>query len=94
MQVVKSDRYLFELETAISFIAKDSLGRALEFAERLNVSVLHLPDMPYHCRASIKSNDLNVRDLIFEGYVIPYRINAPRDRIEILGIFNQNQWDA
>ena len=28
-----------------------------------------------------------------EGYVIPYRINLPEDRIEILGIFNQNRWE-
>lgn len=44
--------------------------------------------MPYACRLSIKSSDECIRDLVFEGYVIPYRINA--DRIE----FGINEWSS
>jgi len=52
-----------------------------------------LDTMPYKHRASFKSTDTNVRDLVFKGYVIPYRVNKSKNRIEILGIFNQNQWE-
>ena len=93
MQIVKHDRYLQELETIVHFIARDSLDQAIAFAERLNAAFLHLPDMPYRCRPSTKSNNPNIRDMIFEGYVIPYRINLPKERIEILGIFSQNRWE-
>ncbi len=93
MHVVKSDRYLDELEAILHFIAEDSLTQALAFADRLNVIILDLASMPWRCRPSLKSDDANVRDLVFEGYVIPYRINPARDRIEVLGIFNQNRWE-
>ena len=93
MQIVKSNRYLEELETMLGFIAKDSLNRALQFADTLNAQVMELDIMPYKHRASFKSNDISVRDLVFKGYVIPYRINKSKNRIEILGIFNQNQWE-
>jgi len=93
MQRVKSTRYLEELETILGFIAEDSLNRGLQFADTLNVQVMELDTMPYKHRASLKSNDTNIRDLVFKGYVIPYRINESKNRIEILGIFNQNQWE-
>jgi len=93
MQIVKSNRYLEELETMLGFIAEDSLNRALQFADTLNAQVMELDTMPYKYRASLKSNDTNVRDLVVKGYVIPYRINKNKNRIEILGIFNQNQWE-
>ena len=93
MQIVKSTRYLKELETMLGFIAEDSLNRALQFADTLNAQVMELDIMPYKHRASLKSNDISVRDFVFKGYVIPYRINKSKNRIEILGIFNQNKWE-
>jgi len=93
MQIVKSTRYLEELETMLGFIAEDSLSRALQFADTLNAQVMELDTMPYKHRASLKSVNKNVRDLVFKGYVIPYRVNKSKNRIEILGIFNQNQWE-
>ena len=93
MQIVKTHRYLIELEEILCFIAEDSLNRALEFADKLNNKILDLSNMPYKNRSSIKSDDHNVRDLIFSGYVIPYRINLNKNRIEILGIFNFNEWE-
>ena len=93
MQIVKTSRFLSEFETILSFIAEDSLDTALAFAERVDHTVMQLDDMPYKYRASLKSLDRNVRDLIIEGYVIPYRVNVDKDRIEIIGMFNANEWN-
>ncbi len=93
MQIVKTSRYLLELEAVLDFIAQDSLNRALEFVHKLNEQVLDLDNMPYKCRASLKSNDHHIRDLVFYGYVIPYRINIKRNQIEVLGIFSENEWE-
>jgi len=41
-----------------------------------------------------KSQDDTVRDLIFQGYVVPYRVNQKNDKIEIIGIFSENEWEA
>jgi len=93
MQIVKTSRYLLELEVVLDFIAEDSLNRALEFAHKLNVQVLDLDNMPYKCRASLKSDDHNIRDLVFHGYVVPYRINIDKSQIEVLGVFSANEWE-
>lgn len=42
--------------------------------------------MPYKHRQSVKSNDKQVRDMIFMGYVVVYRVNEPKNRIEIIEI--------
>lgn len=92
MQVHKTDRFFAELEVIIDFIAEDSLTRAEQFNNALSDKVMNLSHFPYKCRQSIKSDHKNLRELIFSGYVIPYRINTAQDRIEILGIFSENEW--
>jgi toxin ParE1/3/4 len=94
MRIEKTERFLSELESILDFIAQDSFSQALSFKSLLDDSVYLLPEMPYKYRQSIKSKDKNVRDMIFMGYVIPYRVNLVQDRIELLGIFNTNKWDA
>ncbi|MDQ1263162.1 MAG: Type toxin-antitoxin system RelE/ParE family toxin [Campylobacterota bacterium] len=39
-----------------------------------------------------KSNDVNIRELIFEGYVIPYRVDSAKENIVVLGMFSENEW--
>lgn len=92
MRIVKTSRFLEELEVILDFIAKDNLENSLLFLNKLNDSVSALPEMPFKCRQSTKSSDKTVRDLIFNGYIIPYRVNKPKDRLEIIGIFSANEW--
>lgn len=93
MKIYKTTRFLEELEVIVDFIAKNNLTQALLFFEKLDTIVCSLPNMPYKYRQSTKSNDINVRDLIFHGYVIPYRVNKLKDRLEIIGIFSENEWE-
>ena len=93
MQIVKTSRFLEELEIILDFIAKDNLENAILFLDKLNASIFSLPKMPFKCRQSTKSKDTTVRDLIFKGYVIPYRVNKQKNRIEIIGIFYANEWE-
>lgn len=93
MQIIASARYEAELNHILDFIGSDSPANALTFVKKLDAQITHLLDFPYKYRQSIKSKDENVRDLVFNGYVIPYRINQKLDRIELLGIFNQNEWE-
>jgi len=93
MLIVKTSRFFEELEVILDCIAKDNLENSLIFLNKLNDLVSTLPEMPFKCRQSTKSNDKAVRDLIFHGYVIPYRVNKPKNRIEIIGIFSANEWE-
>lgn len=44
--------------------------------------------MPYRHRKNQTSNDKNIRDLIFKGYIVVFRIDD--EIIEILNIYKQN----
>lgn len=92
MQVHKVDRFFAELDEIVDFIAQDSWKRAEKFAGELSAKIMDLPHFPYKCRQSQKSTDRNIRELIFEGYIIPYRVDALKENIVILGIFSENEW--
>ncbi|WP_390880895.1 type II toxin-antitoxin system RelE/ParE family toxin [Aliarcobacter cryaerophilus] len=52
----------------------------------LNNQIDNLANMPFKCRKSIYFSDDNIRDLIFMGYVIPYKIYESKNEIIIIGI--------
>lgn len=90
MHVGTSPRYEIELNTILDFIGENNPKNALNFARKLDAKINDLPHFPYKCRQSQKSTDINIRELIFEGYVIPYRVDS--EKIIVLGIFSENEW--
>lgn len=94
MILKKSIRFDEELEVIVDFIALDSVKRALYFYDELIDKVQNIPLNPYIHRKRKSINDEKIRELIFKGYVIPFYIDDRKDKIVILGIFNQNLWDT
>ena len=101
MQIIETDLFKEQRDEIVFYIAKDKKGAALKFAKdkkgaalkfakELKKSVNTLSDFPYKCRPSVYYNDENIRDMIFMGYSIIYRVNKEKNVIEILEIFNQN----
>lgn len=92
MQINKSKRFDTELEEILDFIAQDKLSAAVDFLEGLVAQTENLKNFPYKYRQSIKSNDSNVRDMIYRGYVVPYKVYD--NEIVVLGIFSQSRWEV
>ena len=92
MILKKSNRFNKELQTIILFIAYDNPHRALKFFDDLISKIDNIPINPFSHQQRKSSNDIYTRDLIFKGYTIPYYIDTDKDKIIILGIYNQNQW--
>ncbi|WP_407712400.1 type II toxin-antitoxin system RelE/ParE family toxin [Campylobacter coli] len=61
-----------------------------ETKQELHKALKKLDFMPYKFRKSLAFDDENVRDFIFKGYVIPYKIDKEKDLIIILGIYKEN----
>ena len=74
-----------ELNSQIRFIAKDKPQAARSFKNGLLNKIRSIPQMPYSQRKLIFFEDVEIRDLIFKGYIIVYRINKRKDQIEIFG---------
>lgn len=84
-----TDRFNRQLE----YIAKDNKTAAIKFRNDLKNIIEDVRDMPMSCRRSIFFEDENIRDLIFKGYVITYKIS--KDTIEVFGFtkYQENPTD-
>jgi len=87
VRVVRKREYLLELKNILSFIALDSPNRARAFKKQLDFRVDGLVHFPYKYRQSIHHYNEAVRDLIYKGYTIVYRVNEASDKIEVVDIF-------
>ena len=91
MNIKRTERFKAELSEILRFIAVDSPTSATAFKEGIRKVLEGLSYMPYKYRKSTKADDDTIRDLVYNGYVIPYRVKD--DAIEILGVFSQNEWE-
>jgi len=85
--IIRKREYLNELKKILSFIALDSTNRARAFKKQLDLRVDNLSYFPYKYRQSLHHQNENVRDLIYKGYTIIYRINQKNESIEVIDIF-------
>jgi plasmid stabilization system protein ParE len=83
MKIVFKETFIARLENQIDFIAMDSPSRARKFKNDLLKKIKAIPKNPYQYRKSIYFNHDSVRDLVFKGYTVVFRIE--NDRIEIFG---------
>jgi len=68
------------------FIARDSVERATRFVDALiDYAGAILADNPKSGRSVPEIGNPDIRELIYQGYRIVYRLNG--DRIEILTVF-------
>jgi toxin ParE1/3/4 len=68
------------------FIARDSIERAVQFVDALiDHTEAILSDNPRSGRTVPEIGNPSIRELIYRGYRIVYRLNG--DRIEILTVF-------
>lgn len=83
MKIVFKDTFLKRLENQIDYISKDSPKRARKFKNDLLSKIKEIPANPYRYRKSIYFDDKEIRDLIFKGYTVVFRITT--DKIEVFG---------
>ena len=86
MKIIYEPRFINSFNDIWDFIAIDSKNRANKFKRELKKEIENLPFMPFKFRKSIYFDDENIRDLIFKGYTIVYKIDEENDTIAILGI--------
>jgi len=73
----------------LRYIAKDSPSHARKFRDALRQHIESLKDNPYRCRQSIYFDDDTIRELVFKGYVIVYKV-----RDESIDIFGFTKYQA
>ena len=86
MKILYEPRFVNDFHQIWNFIASDSISRANSFKRTLKQQIEDLSDMPYRCRKSIYFDDESIRDLVFKGYIIVYKVDESTDAILVLGI--------
>lgn len=90
MQVLQTSQFQNELKNILEFISKDSIKEAINFKNKLKNKIDNLLDMPFMYRKSYYFEDENIREMVFNGYVIVYRVSQD---LELLGIYKSNLWN-
>ena len=88
MKIIESNLYKQKLRFITLNIKKDKSSAAIKFAKDLKKQIKEIPNIPYKYRPSYYYNNESVRDMIFRGYTITYKIYDKH--IQIVEIFNQN----
>ncbi len=93
MIIIYKDTFVSRLERQIRHIAYDKPAAAQKFKKDLLAKIKTIPANPLIFRKSIYFDNDSIRDLIFKGYTIVFRIN--NNQIEVFGFvkFQENPID-
>jgi len=91
MTIIHKPTFLKQLKEILEYIAQDKPSASMKFKNDLKERINLLPNNTIMYRESIYFNDKNIRDMIYKGYTIIYRIRPIKQEIEILRIFNKNK---
>jgi plasmid stabilization system protein ParE len=69
----------------VAYIAKDKPQAARKFKNEFIKRIKQLPKNPYSNRKSIYFDRTDIRDLIFKGYTIVYKIDEIKNTIIVFG---------
>ena len=75
MKIRYKASFINRLEKQIEYIAKDNPQAAINFRDELMERIQQILQNPYLYRKSVYFNDPSIRDLIFKGYTIVFRIS-------------------
>ena len=84
MKILFKESFLKRLEKQLAYISLDSPKRARKFKNELLNCIKEIPQNPYKYRQSIYFDQTEIRDLIFKGYTVVFRING--HQIEVFGL--------
>jgi len=91
LNILYKDAFIKEITDIWDFIAQDSSNRASNFTNEIEQKIKDIPSLPYMYRKSIYFDNENIRDMIYKGYAIVYKIDARNQKIIILGINKYKQ---
>lgn len=74
MKIKLSTGFRLKLAKQVKYIARDKPQAGRNFKNELLNEIRKIPEFPYSYRKSIFFNDDNIRDLVYKGAVIAFRI--------------------
>ena len=91
MYIHYDDRFIDKYLTVYDFIYQDSKNHADDFEKKLKEAIINTTHFPYKHRKSIYFDNEDIRDLIFKGYSIPFKIDKENNMIIVLSIVKYHE---
>jgi len=91
MQINRSAQYKKNLFQILDYIAQDKLSASEKFLNELDQLINNLSNSPFKFRKSRYFDNENIRDMIYKGYTVIYKVNEVKNTIDIVRIFYKNQ---
>ena len=85
MQIKFSKSFSQRLNDQVDYIANDKPIADRKFKSEIIARIKQIPQVPYSNRKSVFFNRNDIRDLIYKGYVVVYKINEVDKSIEVFG---------
>ena len=83
LRILKSFRD--KLNEQVEYIAKDKPRAARKFKTDILKRIKEIPSMPFACRRSIFFDREDIRDLIYKGYIVVYKVDETEGIITVFG---------
>jgi len=91
MKISFSDGFVDSLLDQIDYIAKDKPAAARKFKNDLLKNILKDSKQPFNYRKSIYFEDELIRDYVFKGYTIVFKIDIEKSNILVFGLIKYQE---
>ena len=85
MRVKITRSFSTKLNKQVNYIARDKPANARKFKNEIILRIKSISKMPYQNRKSMFFDDREIRELIFKGYIVVYRIDSAKKVIVVFG---------
>ena len=93
MKINLPKEFLFLLGEIVDLIANDKPLASRKFKKDLIIAIKKDLQFPYNFKKSIYFDEVKVRDYVFKGYTITFRIDELEENVEVFGIIkNRNNY--
>uniref|UniRef100_UPI00404B7C46 type II toxin-antitoxin system RelE/ParE family toxin n=1 Tax=Gelidibacter sp. TaxID=2018083 RepID=UPI00404B7C46 len=89
VKILKS--FSIKLQLQVQYISKDKPQAARQFKNDIIIQLKELEIMPFKHKKSIYFEDENIRDLVFKGYTIVYRIKPEEQIVKVFGFIKYRE---
>jgi len=85
MKIKITKQFSDKLNKQVDYIAKDKPSTARKFKNEIILRIKGIINMPYRNRKSIFFDNKEIREFIFKGYIVVYKVDETKDTIEVFG---------
>ena len=86
MKIKFTVKFKFLLEDQVRYISNDKPTAAKKFKKDLLANLKKDLKYPFHYKQSIYSDDENVRDYVFKGYTVVFKVEIDLQIVSVVAI--------